>query len=66
MSDISTTNTPRRTRETRPNIELPDGEILEPRLNFADELGICDKSAQRRISRRPTLAASPMWRVMPA
>jgi hypothetical protein len=47
MSDISTTNTPRRTRETRPNIELPDGEILEPRLNFADELGICDKSAQR-------------------
>ena len=45
MSDISTIGAPRRTREMRPNIKLPDGEVLVPRAIFArDNLGVCDKS----------------------
>ena len=48
MSDISTIGTPRRTREMRPNIKLPDGEVLVPRAIFArDNLGVCDKTCRR-------------------
>ena len=49
MSDNSTTTapSPRVRRAERPNIQLPDGEVLEPRANFAGEMGVCDKTASR-------------------
>lgn len=47
MSDTPTALSPRVRREARPSIHLPDGEVLEPRANFASELGVCDKTAAR-------------------
>lgn len=48
MSGVSpTTGVSRLTRETRPSIELPDGEVLQPRCKFVRELGITEKSAVR-------------------
>jgi hypothetical protein len=41
MTDLTTAT-------RRPCIELPDGETLEPRHQFArNRLGVCDKTAQR-------------------
>jgi hypothetical protein len=34
-------------KEDRPDIHLPDGETLEPRIKFAARVGISDKTAQR-------------------
>ena len=50
MSDIATTPLlpPHRpTKLERPSIELPDGEILKPRAQFAAEIGVSDKTAAR-------------------
>jgi len=48
MSEISTTDTSHRSRETRPNIQLLDGEVLVPRAVFArDNLGVCDRTCRR-------------------
>jgi hypothetical protein len=43
MNDLSSDTAAR-----RPRIELPNGDTLEPRREFArDTLGVCDKTAQR-------------------
>jgi hypothetical protein len=51
MSDISTETaapTKRRGPQPRRRIELPDGDYLQPRAEFADsELGVCDRTAAR-------------------
>jgi hypothetical protein len=47
MSDTSNALSPRVRSEARPSIHLPDGEVLEPRANFAAEMGVCDKTAAR-------------------
>ena len=47
MSDTSTALSARVRREARPRIYLPGGEVLEPRANFAAEMGVCDKTAAR-------------------
>jgi hypothetical protein len=48
MSDLPSSNSEGRQTKHRPHIELPDGEVLQPRQEFAhDELGVCDKTAQR-------------------
>jgi hypothetical protein len=48
VTELSPTTTASRpTRETRPNINLPDGEVLQPRVKFCRELGIVEKTAMR-------------------
>jgi hypothetical protein len=42
MTDLTST------AARRPHIELPNGDVLEPRREFArDRLGVSDKTAQR-------------------
>ena len=42
MTDLTSTTA------RRPQIELPNGDVLEPRREFArDRLGVSDKTAQR-------------------
>lgn len=52
VSDITTTALlplqHRLTKLERPSIELPNGEILQPRASLARELGISDKTAARQ------------------
>ena len=52
VTDITTTaplSLPHRlTKLERPAIELPNGEILQPRAALARELGISDKTAARQ------------------
>jgi hypothetical protein len=44
MTDLTPTHAAAR----RPHIELPNGDVLEPRREFArDTLGVSDKTAQR-------------------
>jgi hypothetical protein len=48
VSDIQpTTVASRPTRESRPDIALPDGETLQPRVKFCREIGITEKTATR-------------------
>jgi hypothetical protein len=52
VTDISTSLPPPRKQkrsdiEKRPDIELPDGEILTPRVKFAESVGLADRTAQR-------------------
>lgn len=39
MSDLVTTR--------RPDIKLPDGDVLKPRRDFARNIGVSDRTAQR-------------------
>jgi len=50
VTDIGTlaTSPHRLTKLERPAIELPNGEILQPRAALARELGISDKTAARQ------------------
>jgi hypothetical protein len=48
MSDLHSSNSEGRQTKHRPHIELPDGEVLQPRAEFAhDVLDVSDKTAQR-------------------
>ena len=48
MSDLHSSDSEGRLTKHRPHIELPDGDVLQPRREFArDELGVSDKTAQR-------------------
>lgn len=50
MSNTNTLTTPRPprlTRETRPDITLPSGKTIKPRVRVARENGLCEKSVQR-------------------
>jgi hypothetical protein len=52
VTDISISLPPPRKQrrpdiEKRPDIELPDGEILTPRARFAESVGLADRTAQR-------------------
>jgi hypothetical protein len=47
MSDTLTTRRPRPTRHTRPDIILPNGKILRPRVRIAEEAGLCEKTVAR-------------------
>jgi hypothetical protein len=53
VSDIAITTTatttvhkPRKPRP-RPEIKLPNGDFLVPRVDFASELGVCEKTVVR-------------------
>ena len=46
MSDLKTPLP--RTRQSRQDIRLPDGEVLTPREQFArNEMGVCERTAAR-------------------
>jgi hypothetical protein len=56
MSDTLTRNTadllrstprPRPTRYTRPDIILPNGKKLRPRVRIAEDAGVCEKTLAR-------------------
>jgi len=47
MSDTLTTPRPRPTRDTRPDITLPNGTILQPRVRIAARAGVCEKTLAR-------------------
>jgi hypothetical protein len=48
MSDIvTTTDAAGSRRETAPDITLPNGKTLTPRVRFAAEIGACDKTVAR-------------------
>jgi hypothetical protein len=48
MSDTLTApRPPRLTRDTRPDIILPNGKILRPRARIAKELAVCEKTLAR-------------------
>jgi hypothetical protein len=34
-------------REDRPSITLPDGRVLDPRVKFADDVGLSEKTVTR-------------------
>jgi hypothetical protein len=38
---------PRKRREDRRSITLPNGTVLDPRVQFADELGLSEKTVRR-------------------
>jgi hypothetical protein len=44
--NISPPRSTRVRRENRPSIELPDGDILDPRVVFAHRVGISDDTAK--------------------
>ena len=51
MSDIPSYQAspkPRLTKDDRPDIELPDGRILTPRVRLASELKVHEKTLTRR------------------
>jgi hypothetical protein len=37
----------RLTRDTRPDIQLPNGKKLQPRFRFAEELGLSERTVKR-------------------
>jgi hypothetical protein len=41
---------PRLTRDNRPDIKLGDGRILTPRTRLAEECGISDRNAARKLT----------------
>jgi hypothetical protein len=47
MSDIVTNTAAGSRRETAPDITLPNGKTLTPRVRFAAEIGACDKTVAR-------------------
>ena len=49
MSNVKAIGRPpgRHPRRDRPNIQLPDGEVLIPRPSFATEIGVSVKTATR-------------------
>jgi hypothetical protein len=48
MSELGTiTVTAKSRRETAPDIKLPNGKTLTPRVRFAGEIGACEKTVTR-------------------
>jgi hypothetical protein len=52
VTDISTVALPpprprMRRREDRPSITLPNGKVLEPRVKFAGDVGLSEKTVRR-------------------
>jgi hypothetical protein len=48
MSELVLTKTKRRGPQPRRRIDLPNGDFLVPRIEFADEtLGVCDRTVAR-------------------
>ncbi|THD58767.1 MAG: hypothetical protein E7813_25770 [Bradyrhizobium sp.] len=43
----TTPRPPRLTRDTRPDITLPNGKLIKPRVRIAKENGLCEKTVQR-------------------
>jgi hypothetical protein len=50
MTDITTAPPPRKQvylrKHERPDIELPDGDVLMPRARFAQSIGLSDSTAR--------------------
>jgi hypothetical protein len=44
---VSRKRTPRSSQKQRPDIPLPDGEVLTPRKVFADKVAVCEKTITR-------------------